>query len=58
MTNPFDLDALDIKVGTVDNAGVAEPQTTAPCVTISLLSKLCCVVTITLLACRGSEQVE
>jgi hypothetical protein len=57
MNNPFDLDALDIKVSNAENFAEAEPQTTAACVIVSLMSKLCCVVTVTLLACtRLSEE--
>jgi hypothetical protein len=45
-TNPFDLDSLDLQISPIQGAGdQVEPQTTKPCVAISMLSNLCCRVT-------------
>jgi hypothetical protein len=40
------------------STGAISPQTTAPCVTISLRSFLCCVIVVTLLACTQAEEPQ
>jgi hypothetical protein len=61
-TNPFDPASLDIRTSALMSAGAITPQTTMPCVTatiyISVRSALCCVVTITLLACTQPEEPQ
>lgn len=59
MTNPFDLDALDLRVSSVESFGGAEPQKTPTTIVISALSHLCCVIAVTLLFCgRGGEELQ
>lgn len=48
--DPFDPASLDIRTSASMSTGANSPQTTAPCVTISLRSFLCCVTVVTLLA--------
>lgn len=57
--NPFDLASLDIRTSAAMDAGTVSPQSTLVCTTIviSFRSNLCCVVTITLLACPRTEEL-
>jgi len=56
--NPFDPASLDIRTSASMSTGAISPQTTGPCVTISLRSFLCCVIVITLLACPKAEEPQ
>lgn len=59
VSNPFDLDALDTRTNvSAQSSGAVNPETTWACVSISLLSNLCCVVAITLMACHEEEVTD